>query len=491
MSTLSKRLKIFDPNQSEWKKRGHGFYILVKILEEPVLFFGWLFLILITTKLLFNFWDISWFHLLFAPFLILLVSIILVIVFVLKSWKHGSNRRNEKLSSLLIFNEQKFAKKWEKTKKKIPMETAIEGYINGKLDFKNNDVFKIFESRYELFRFSFTWGHIKSFLKDILGRIWKHTDKENEKDVAGVYNRGNDFYGWFLDDRMLYSSGIFQDQNDDLKDAQTRKLHKICKMLQMKRNGEHLDLGCGWGALINFASKYYDVKSTGITLSSEQAKFCKEQATKNKIENKVKVNIMDAWDIPSKKKYDTISCVEMSEHIGIKDYQKFMLHVKKLLKDDGIFYLQIAGLRRAWQYEDLVWGLFMGKYIFPGADASCPLAWVIEQVERAGFEVNVVENNGVHYSITIKRWYDNWVKNKEKVIKKYGQWWWRNWSIFLAWSHLIAAQGSSTVYMMSLTKNLANDKISRKDASGSIKPVLNRTEMHISSSTTPKKDDIQ
>lgn len=88
---------------------------------------------------------------------------------------------------------------------------------------------------------------------------------------------------------------------------------------------------------------------------------------------------MNAWDIPDDgKKYDKITCVEMSEHIGIRDYQKFMHKVKGLLKDDGIFYLQIAGLRRQWQYEDLVWGLFMNKYIFPGADASCSVSWDLE-----------------------------------------------------------------------------------------------------------------
>lgn len=62
-----------------------------------------------------------------------------------------------------------------------------------------------------------------------------------------------------------------------------------------------------------------------------------------------------------------------------------------MLKDDGVFFLQIAGLRRAFQYEDLAWGLFMGKYIFPGADASCPLGWVITHAEQAGFEVRCVE----------------------------------------------------------------------------------------------------
>lgn len=29
---------------------------------------------------------------------------------------------------------------------------------------------------------------------------------------------------------------------------------------------------------------------------------------------------MNAWDLPDDKKYDKITCVEMSEHIGIRDY---------------------------------------------------------------------------------------------------------------------------------------------------------------------------
>ena len=63
--------------------------------------------------------------------------------------------------------------------------------------------------------------------------------------------------------------------------------------------------------------------------------------------------------------------------------------------------------------------------------------------------------------MTILTWYHNWVKNKKAVVAKYGEKSWRNWSIFLAWSHIIAMQGSSTVYMISMTKNLPYDKRSR------------------------------
>ena len=103
----------------------------------------------------------------------------------------------------------------------------------------------------------------------------------------------------------------------------------------------------------------------------------------------------------------------------------------------------------------------MNKYIFPGADASCSLSWDLEQLDRAGFEVHSVENCGTHYGLTILTWYHNWVKNKDKVVAKYGEKSWRNWSIFLAWSHMIAMQGSSTVYMISMTKNFPYDKRSR------------------------------
>lgn len=106
------------------------------------------------------------------------------------------------------------------------------------------------------------------------------------------------------------------------------------------------------------------------------------------------------------------------------------------------------------KYEDLVWGLFMAKYIFPGADASMPLGWVVGQLERAGFEVAQVDNVGVHYSLTIHKWYQNWVANKERVTQRYGQRWFRIFEFFLAWSSYIASSGAATCYQITCHKNV-------------------------------------
>ena len=66
-----------------------------------------------------------------------------------------------------------------------------------------------------------------------------------------------------------------------------------------------------------------------------------------------------------------------------------------MLEDDGMFMMQVAGLRKGSNWQDTNWGLFMSKYIFPGADASTPLNWYVKQLEQAGFEVQRVENIGV------------------------------------------------------------------------------------------------
>ena len=96
-----------------------------------------------------------------------------------------------------------------------------------------------------------------------------------------------------------------------------------------------------------------------------------------------------------------------------------------------------------------------------------------------GFEVHRVENCGVHYARTLEMWHDNWVSNKEKILgSKYGVWWYRLWDVFLAWSTMIARQGSSSVFMMTCHKNLNCDAHSMTVKDGAM-PKLNRTKMFI------------
>jgi cyclopropane fatty-acyl-phospholipid synthase-like methyltransferase len=356
----------------------------------------------------------------------------------------------------VAFRDPKDQARWRE--KKIPMEVLYEAYMAEKLDFKE-DVYEVMRSRNRLFRFCFTWGDIKFYFKDFLAQNVTHDLARDRADIAPVYDRGNDFYQWFLGEGMVYTSGIFRDPEESLDVAQERKLDLICRSVQMKPGDRHLDIGCGWGPLITHAAQHYGAVSTGITLAEEQARWAVDRARRAGVADRVEV-IVDDYRNLAAERYDKITCVEMAEHVGIKNFQSFLLQVKSMLEDDGVFYLQIAGLRRAWQYEDLVWGLFMAKYVFPAADASCPLGFVVSQAERAGFEVHRVENCGPHYAVTIGKWYENWQRSRDAVVARYGERWFRKWTLFLAWSRLIGAQGSSALFMITLTKNIKNDKAS-------------------------------
>lgn len=210
--------------------------------------------------------------------------------------------------------------------------------------------------------------------------------------------------------------------------------------LDLKSTDRLLDVGCGWGTLAAFAHKNYSCEVTGITLGKNQTKFGNNRIAANGGDaSRARILCLDYRDIPGgRAAYTKIVSLEMAEHVGIRRYGAFLRQMYDLLDDDGIFVLQVAGLRPAWQYEDLIWGLFMNKYVFPGADASCSLGWVIKQVEAAGFEVKNIDVLGVHYSATIWRWYKNWISNKERVIDVYGERWYRIWVFFLAYSTIIS-----------------------------------------------------
>jgi cyclopropane fatty-acyl-phospholipid synthase-like methyltransferase len=378
------------------------------------------------------------------------IAPLLYLVFL--SWQEGEEPTD--WSGYLAFTDPNDHARWEG--RKIPMEIMYEAYMAGKVELKK-DLHEILLHRNQLFRFCFTWGDVKFYFREFLKQNVTHSLESDHGDIAHVYNRGNDFYNWFLGPSMTYTSGMFRDPGESLEAAQDRKLETVCQYVQMKPGDRHLDIGCGWGPLITHAAKHHGSFSTGITLAKEQAEWARKRAADNGVGDRVQVIVDDYRNLPAAK-YDKITCLEMAEHVGIKNFQKFLLQVRSMLKDDGIFYLQIAGLRRPWHFEDLVWGLFMGKYIFPGADASCPLGFVVNQVERAGFEVHRVENCGVHYGLTIEKWYENWKRNKEAVITKYGQRWFRMWMVFLAWSVIVGKQGGSTVFMVTMTKNIKNDK---------------------------------
>lgn len=441
--------------------RSHGLPLIFWLLEQRVALllavpFGTAVIVGLATR---GPWWVYGLALLATP----LVGIVLPLGYLIyRSYRHDGGSAN--CDDVIVWRDAKSAERWRG--KKIPITVVYEAYIAGELELIG-DLRQALLRRNLLFRFCFTWADIRFYFLQFFGQNLNHSRRADRADIAPVYDRGNDFYGWFLGPSMVYTGAIFRSESESLEVAQARKLDTICRYVHMKPGDRHLDIGCGWGALLVHAAEHYGTLSTGITLAKEQAVWAREHALRQRVADRVEVRVEDYRSL-SGVRFDKVTCVEMAEHVGIRNFQKFLLQVRGLLEDDGIFYLQIAGLRRAWQYEDFVWGLFMAKYVFPGADASCPLGFVVSQAERAGFEVHRVENTGSHYAVTIQKWLENWESNESAIVAAYGKRWFRLWRMFLAWSVHIGGQGSSALFMLTLTKNTKNDQstVSAEEAKG-------------------------
>ena len=346
-------------------------------------------------------------------------------------------------------------------KEKVAIGNFIEDYIAGKVDL-NIDFMEMLKHKNDIFTWDYVWHHYKFFFSRMIPEVLIHSKKQDERIVREHYDNKNDLFNWFLGPKMIYTSCYFTNDDETLEEAQENKMNLIAQKMQLKPGENLLDIGCGWGTLVAHMAKYYGVNATGVTIAQAGADWANDQIKDYGVEDKANILRMDYRDIPRDKKYDKISCLEMAEHVGIKYFKKFMKQCYDMLTDDGIFYVQIAGLRERSHLfqrknrEDLVWGLFMNEYIFSGADASMPLNWDLKRMEKVGFEVHSVENIGIHYSRTIDHWYKNWQRNKEKVLEKYGERIFRIYEIFLGWSVVIAKHGGSSAYQIVCHKNLDN-----------------------------------
>ncbi|KAF4124488.1 sphingolipid C9-methyltransferase [Geosmithia morbida] len=338
---------------------------------------------------------------------------------------------------------------------KVPIQTFSEMYIEGKADF-NGDTLDVMEYRHDWSSFAFTVDLFKYIFFTFGPDVLFHSREQDMEQIRPNYDSGNDHYGWFLGPRMIYTSGIISDptREETLEELQDNKMAVVCEKLDLKEGETMLDIGCGWGTLAKFASVNYGARVTGLTIAENGAAYATDQLRRAGIpEEQSQILCMDYRDAP-KKKYNKISQLEMGEHVGVRKLTGFFRQCYDMLEDDGAMYVQLSGLRQAWQYEDFIWGLFLNKYIFRGADASTPLWNYVSSLEHAGFEIKSVDTVGVHYSATLWRWYRNWVGNRDTVTAKFGQRWYRIWELFLAWSVIASRQGSATCFQILVVKNL-------------------------------------
>lgn len=277
------------------------------------------------------------------------------------------------------------------------------------------------------------------------------TPRTEQRNIHRHYDLGNDFFSLWLDDTMSYSCGYFKTPQDSLGQAQLQKIDHILKKLHLNQGETLLDIGSGWGGLILRAAQQYQVKVTGITLSTEQYEYTKQQIQKMGLEDLASVRLISYQDLdPAQIHFDKVVSVGMFEHVGKANLAKYLNKVTDLLTTGGMFLLHtITGM-----FETTT-NSWMGKYIFPGGYVPSLRETIWLSPEHDLHLLNA-ESLRLHYALTLDRWYENFTQNLTKIREMYDERFVRMWSLYLRGCAAAFRVSGLDIYQLLFTKKLNN-----------------------------------
>jgi len=234
------------------------------------------------------------------------------------------------------------------------------------------------------------------------------------RNISAHYDMSNEFFENILDSSMTYSCGIFENENNSLRQAQEQKLDVLFYNSGLEVGQRILDIGCGWGGLITRASQLHGVHATGVTLSEQQYNYSCSKNAQDDLVASQEILFQDYRTISGE--FDHIFSVEMLEAVGFKGIYQFFEKCALLLKKGGTIQIQVIIVPDE-RYESYRRNCdFIQKYIFPGGEL--PSLGVIEDAaNKFGFSLNRSQSIGEDYVITLQKWRERLHINAEKIFK--------------------------------------------------------------------------
>jgi cyclopropane-fatty-acyl-phospholipid synthase len=226
------------------------------------------------------------------------------------------------------------------------------------------------------------------------------------------YDLSDDFFRIWLGPDMVYSCGWWEagDGRDSLASAQHRKLDFFADRLGV-RGARVLDVGCGWGALLDrFVRVHGAASGTGLTLSPSQAGFAGRR-------NVPGVSyLLRGWtDHEPNEPYDAVTCIEATEHFAsetlspdekVEVYRAFFERAASWLLPGGRMGLQLicldnvghAGSRAGrGPFADLILNDIFPESM-PASLSELVLGW------ETHFELEEFHDHPRHYQRTFRAW---------------------------------------------------------------------------------------
>ena len=295
----------------------------------------------------------------------------------------------------------------------------------------------------------------------------RHTRRRDQATVRHHYDVGNDFYALWLGRRSQYSCAYFANGPEDLDAAQEAKLEHVCRKLRLKQGDHLLDVGCGWGGLLEYAATRHGVSGVGITLSEPQAQAARARLAAAGVGERVRIEVRDYRDLRRDWCFDKAVSVGMREHVGAARLPAYFAAVHRVLQPGGLFLDH--GIVRGGTFEQrgaVTWlkrrlwrrDAFIQRYVFPDGELV-PLGTLIGDAERTGLEVRDVENLREHYVRTLRCWVERLERAHQEAAAMVGEHTYRVWRLYMAATTLGFASGRLTLIQTLFAKPLADGSV--------------------------------
>ncbi|MFO0630208.1 MAG: class I SAM-dependent methyltransferase [Polyangiales bacterium] len=245
-----------------------------------------------------------------------------------------------------------------------------------------------------------------------------------KREVEVSYDVSNEFFRLWLDERMHYTCAVFEGENETLEQAQVNKSRVLYEYAEMNPDKLVLDIGCGWGANVEYLSLRGTKRVHGITLSSAQF----EEINARKIPG-VKVWCTDYKDFDPAEKYDALVSIEMIDHLcspaqanqglAIDIYREYFRKCASWVKPGAHFGFQAILRNRVPRtkrdIEDLK---FTADVIFPGG--LNPRLEELVAAVNPYWEVVELKTRRVHYGKTTAEWLRRMRLHEKKIRETWG-----------------------------------------------------------------------
>ena len=256
-------------------------------------------------------------------------------------------------------------------------------------------------------------GRAAAPVLDVFRRLAEPTRAHEHEHIEAHYDLSNEFFSLMLDDSMAYSCALFERSDMSLEAAQTAKMRRLCKKLDLRPEDHLLEIGSGWGGLALYAATQFGCRVTTTTISEAQHAYVEKRVADLGCADRVTVLDTNWRDLRGR--FDKLVSVEMIEAVDWRCHKEFFALCSSLLPEDGLALLQAIVLEDA-SFERAKWHRdFIRRVVFPGSCIPSLASLTASLLRGSDMRVVDIEDIGAHYPQTLRHWGRNLEMHVEQL----------------------------------------------------------------------------